>query len=96
MIIIKFEDLLDNPYRELNRITTFLNLNVPENSINWCVEMADKKRLKYIEDSYGRPRSNIPFIRKGEKRQWKNTLNDIETEYIMNNSKNVLEKLNYL
>ena len=80
-IIVKYEDLIDNTEKELQKILVFLekffqnNLDIAR--VKKTVEACKFLNLSKMEDVLGFDEAinNIKFFRKGQKDSWKNELN---------------------
>ena len=80
-IIVKYEDLIDNTEKELQKILVFLEKifqsNLDIGRVKKTVEACKFLNLRKMEDALGFDEAinNIKFFRKGQKDSWKNELN---------------------
>ena len=78
-IIIKYEDLIQNPYETFFKIINYLNgingLPIDEGMIKKSIENTSFKNLQNLEKKYGFPeKDHGVFFRKGKSKEWKNDL----------------------
>nr|WP_285853728.1 sulfotransferase domain-containing protein [Oceanobacillus luteolus] len=102
-LLIKYEDLLENTFKEAQRIIKFLNLNRTNKEINEAVKWASFDNMKELEKKQhehlnGRSplvNPNIPFVREGRSNSWKSVLS--QTQQIQINEKfyKTLKRLGY-
>lgn len=105
LLIIKYEDLINKPKEELDKIIIFLkpfiNFSVNENKINKIIETTKFDSLKKMEkegkyDEYAHGRKNFNFFNKGPENKWQDNLEvDIKDE-IEKKFYNLMKKLGYL
>lgn len=96
LLLVRYEDMLDDPIIQLKRILAFLNITISKDSLTWIVNMADKNRLRQLEATFSRPRpAPVSAIRKGEKGEWNATLSKEQQEYIYKVAGPALEKCHY-
>jgi len=71
LLLVRFEDLQRHPSTELERMLGFLNLAASRQCLDWSVAMANRRRVRDLEERLGRPRpAPVPFMRKGTSGQW--------------------------
>ncbi len=106
-LLIKYEELINNPLREFGKISNYLekllNKKFSKDEIVKSIKNCSFDNLKLKEETSGFIESqkniknkSIPFFYLGPKNDWRNLINDnirikIETEF-----KNEMIKLNYL
>ncbi len=103
-LLIKYEDLLNNPNTEFFKITKYLsnvtNLNFDNNNIKRVVKDCNFENLKNQEDQMGfleSPKNlNKKFFFLGPKNNWKNFLNENIKKKIEDNFKEEMKDLKYL
>ena len=100
-LIIRYEDLIDNPEKEFKKILTFLkkiiNINYDEEKISKSIISCEFSRLSKMEDDQGFEEiSNSKFFRKGTKDSWKNDLDLNSRKKIEENFKDEMIELGYL
>lgn len=96
LIIVKYENLIDDSNKELSKIMNFIGYNISNDAMDWIIYQGSKDRIKYVESTFGRARSSqVPFLRKGEKNQWRDHLTDSHLNYILKVAGDTLFKLGY-
>ena len=100
-IIIKYEDLKDNSYRELEKILLFLQdkikFDLDKKRIKKTVEICNFSNLRNLENDKGFVEAqNGKFFRKGKKDSWKNELTPELQKKIENNLKEEMVELGYI
>lgn len=86
MYIIKYEDMIDNTFREIKKLTEFIKINVTTNQIQKAIENSDFKKMRKIENQKGlgyikNINPNIHLVRKGGYGNWKGEFGDKEKFY---------------
>ena len=100
-IIVKYEDLKDNPEKEFENILLFLQdkieFKLSKEKIKKTVEICNFSNLKNLENKKGFVEAqNGKFFRKGEKDSWKNDLPSDLQKKIESNLKEEMQELGYL
>ena len=102
-LIIRYEDLLSNPFDEFKKILIFLNkffsFHIDDNKINNSLQSTKFSNLQSMESKIGfkeNPNSDKNFFRKGEHNEWKEVISTKEKETIEKSFKLEMEELNYL
>ncbi|WP_456377842.1 sulfotransferase domain-containing protein [Lutibacter sp.] len=102
ILIIKYEDLLDNTFYEINKILDFMKLRYEDIEIKDAIAKSSFNNMKQIEEKHGRPfltkeaeKNSTPFVRSGKKGNWRNVLNDDDVKYLVNKNKRELITLGY-
>jgi estrone sulfotransferase len=96
LLFLRYEDLIDNPIEGLRQIIEFLNIEVSDEGLEWVIQQGDKNRVRALEKTYGRARTaKVPFLRKGEKNQWKTSMKPANIEYINSKAEETLIKCDY-
>ena len=100
-IIVKYEDLKDNPEKEFENILLFLQdkieFKLSKEKIKKTVEICNFSNLKNLENKKGFVEAqNGKFFRKGEKDSWKNELPADLQKKIESNLKEEMQELGYL
>lgn len=101
-LLIKYEDLKENPFLVLFKIVKFLKLDVTKEIVNTAIENSsmDKMRKIELETKLGvsdkKINESIPFIRKGSTTEWKEFLTDDMEERLRSAFYFPMEKLKYL
>jgi hypothetical protein len=106
-LLIKYEDLLNEPKKEFYRITDFLSsigkFQFDRNKINKTIEYCNFENISKQEDDYGflgnsreNKENNQKFFYLGPNNKWQNLL-DNEIKFNLENLfKNEMKELNYL
>lgn len=85
-LILKYEDMLNNPQEQTMKLVEFLSYNVTKEQIEQAISNSSIKQLREIEEKYGGVNDrngtpkNIPFFRKGEKNDYKNLFKEDDLE----------------
>jgi len=100
-IIVKYEDLKDNPDKEFEKILSFLKdkikFELDKEKIKKIVEICSFSNLKNLENKKGFVEAQSgKFFRKGEKNAWKSELPTDLQKKIENNLKEEMQELGYL
>ena len=103
IILVKYEDLIENTFNEINRIVDFIGWEVEPETISEAVARSSFKRMSWIEDKYGRPfRSEedkekaTKFVRKGVIGDWNRYYDEEILEYIYVLEGEIMRKLKYI
>jgi hypothetical protein len=94
-LIIKYEDLLTEPFRECERILNFLEIERSENKIRESIfaQSFEKKKKTFINDKIYHKASDL---RVGSAKQWKNILSEKQNKMIVSACGDVMQRLGYL
>ena len=102
-IIIKYEDLLINPFDNFLKIIEYLNelygLKVDKDKIKKIIEITKFSNLQDLEKKFGfneRISQKELFFREGKSGSWKSQLDKKITDKIENLFQNEMKELNYL
>jgi hypothetical protein len=96
LLLLRYEDIMDNPINEIKKMLSFLNVKFEEEGIKWSLQQSSKERIKKLESAYGRARtSKVPFLRKGEKDQWKKEMSRDNIDYIIKVAGDTLKACEY-
>lgn len=103
LLIIKYENLISNPYDEINRIVRFLekfvNFNYDDKKIKNIIESTSLKKMKKmeLEKGFDEASSNkINFFNLGSENKWERYLNNDEVNYITNKLATEMKELGYV
>lgn len=100
MIIIKYENLLTNPEKEISSLSQFLELDTTHSQIERVIEQTQFQKLKAKENKWGMAYNNWPkgksFFRQGKSGSYKNELTDDLEERFINMSHAALKKFSYI
>ena len=99
MLVIKYEDLLDEPIENFRKIKNFLNIKVSENELINIINTIKFENLKKAEIQTGyfneRPKTCKYFFRSGEYGQGKLLLSNKQLKKLKIGLKNSINKFNY-
>jgi hypothetical protein len=100
-IIIKYEDLIQNPYQTFFKIINYLNgingLPVDEKMIKKSIENTSFRNLQNLENKFGfHEKDHGVFFRKGKSGNWKDDLDKKIIFKIEQVFKKEMEELGYL
>lgn len=80
-LLLRYEDLLSDPYGNLSRVAKFLNLNVSSEQIGYAVEHSSASRMRKLEQKdrdrwfmTQHSRKDINFVREAKADQWRTAL----------------------
>jgi len=80
-LLLRYEDMLERPERELAKIATLLGVEATAESLAAAVERSSSDRMRLIEQEQTRlwfltknTRQDIPFVRSTSSGQWKSAL----------------------
>ena len=108
LLIIKYENLILNPYEEIHRIIRFLekfiNFNYDDNKIKNIIESTSFQKMKKMELEKGfdeaisneETSNKINFFNLGSEHKWQKYLNDDEVNYITNKLSTEMKELGYI
>jgi hypothetical protein len=81
LLLVRYEDMLRHPVRELAKVATFLGIEATPERLSQAVERSSKKEMQKSEQADGsrwvltrNTRSDIPFVRMAESGGWKSAL----------------------
>ncbi len=106
-LLIKYEDLQKNPYREFGKITKYLekitNTKFDDNKINKAIETTSFKYMQnletkgfFAENARGQNNKKVKFFNLGPKNDWKKNLDNEIIEKLNFKFKNEMKELGYL
>jgi hypothetical protein len=80
-LLLRYEDLLSDPYDSVVRIATFLNLTVSDDQIRLAIERSSVKEMSKLEQKdrdkwfmTQHTRKDINFVRAAKAEQWRSAL----------------------
>jgi hypothetical protein len=97
--VIRYEDLLRQPHKELKRVAKAIGLSVSKEKINQAIEVCRFENLERQEQEKGfleRPSSCKKFFRKGQSNTWKESLTLDQASSIIFDNYKVMEKFGYI
>lgn len=102
VLLLRYEDLLEDTYRELTRIITFLDIPLQPLKVKKAVELTRFHALQKAEEEHGF-RDNLPkrlgrkdatlFFREGRAGQWREELPEELAEEVYNEYKDIIERI---
>ena len=106
-LLIKYENLLENPYLEFGKISKYLenhlNVKFDEKKIKKAIETCSFKNLqqletdgKFKEQTVDKQNKSVKFFHLGPKNDWKKILDKNISREIENKFKAEMEELGYL
>ena len=106
-LLVKYEDLIQNPKDEFNRVANFLGKlfkhNFSKEVIDYAIKLSSFDKLERMEKEYGFTESSVnqdgtkqKFFYLGPKNDWKEMLNEKLVEEISAEFENEMKELNYL
>ena len=106
-LLVRYEDLLENPKKEFKKIAIFLGnlmkLNFSEDQINTAINLSSFEKLERMETEYGFIESSInnegkknKFFNLGPKNDWRKILDNKVSEEINNKFEREMKDLGYL
>jgi len=98
LLVVKFEDLKSDCFKQMDRILKFLNVNRPKHRIEKAIEASSFENMKRIESEKGRlykKEGPEVFMRKGITGDWKNYYGTKEKDYYKSFEGQLLIKLKY-
>ena len=80
-LLLRYEDMLDDPERELLKVAEFLNIEVTHEKLSRAVELSSAERMRKLEKAQSKDwkltsstRADKPFVRKARWGSWKSEL----------------------
>lgn len=90
-LLIRYEDMLEDTFKELKKVCEFLNIDANEDRIKRAVENCNFNKLKLNEEEVENiatetkdSRKDIKFFRKGTSGQWKDILTEDQLQQLYN------------
>ncbi len=103
ILVVRYEDMLDDTAREFQRVLDFAGLNRVEKKIEMAVEASQFEKLQKQEQ---KKHDEVPglegsdsskrFFRKGQSGDWENHFDESDYDYFIKTNKEVLDRLGYL
>ena len=101
-LIIRYEDLINEPLTEFKKILVFLkqfiSFEIDEVRLNNAVNTTRFKNIKNMEKTIGfkeKPKTSKEFFRKGQTSEWKKILNPKQIKIIESEFGQEMSDLNY-
>lgn len=99
LLVLRYEDMLDNPQKAFGRVTRFLGLNPPRDRLKRAIKFSSFKVLRGQEDRHGfRERSDKAsrFFRKGTSGQWKTALTPEQVARMVDDQREQMQRFGYV
>jgi len=97
--IVRYEDMLDKPFKAFSRIARFLELNPPKARIHRAIKFSSFKSLKSQEQKSGFKEASenaTSFFRSGKKDQWRDVLTDDQIRRIISDHGEQMARFGYI
>jgi hypothetical protein len=101
-LLIKYEDMLKDTFKELKKVCNFFNINASDENIKKAVEKSKFNNLKNMEErvedkaeATKKTSKKVKFFRKGKSRQWEKELSKEHLERIQNEFSEIMKLLDY-
>lgn len=98
VLVLRYEDMLNEPYREFKKAIDFLNIDVDEKQIRKAIENADFQKLKNMEEKEGfgeKPIKMKSFFREGKSGSYSAYLNKGLIEEIIRKNEAMMKRFGY-
>lgn len=99
ILLIKYEDLVENPKENFRKILNFLKIKVIEAKFLQSIQFSSFSELKKQECEKGfleKPINAEAFFRKGKSNSWKEELSEAQVEFIINSNFDIMKKYSYI
>jgi hypothetical protein len=101
-LLIRYEDMIDAPEGELERMAAFLNIPVTPETIRHAVQASSAREMQSLESRQREAwattkgtRSDIPFVREAKSGTWRNKLTPAQVARIEAVWGNTMQMLGY-
>jgi hypothetical protein len=101
-LLLRYEDMLDRPERELDRVASFLNAPRIPQQLAEAVKRSSVDRLRMLEERQASEwvttrgtRKDIPFIRTGSRGGWRSALSEHAVAQIESSWGSLMRTLGY-
>ncbi len=96
--VVRYEDLIDQPFKTFGRVAKFLGLNPPRNRLQRAIAKSAFKVLRNQEDKHGfiERSSHTRFFREGKAGQWKTVLAPEQVASIVSTHGEQMERFKYV
>ncbi len=99
VLVLRYEDMLNNPVQSFSAASDFLRLNASEDKIKLAVENSRFEKLSEQEKKRGfkeRSKHAERFFRSGKAGGWRQQLNSRQVDKIISDHEQVMLRFNYL
>ena len=101
-LLLRYEDLLENPEEELSKVAEFLGRKTSTQDIQRAVALSSADRMKKLEQKQSdqwsttrEGRKDINFVREARSGQWRRTLSTASVAEIESTWGNLMQALGY-
>jgi hypothetical protein len=101
-LLLRYEDLKDNPQRELARVAQFLGMEATQERLSRAVELSSAENMRKLETAESGKwvattltRQDKPFVRSATSGGWKNVLPEKTVAYIEAEWGQLMQNLGY-
>lgn len=101
-LLVRYEDLQQDPARELSRVARFLRLDVTPQRLKRAVDLSSAEHMREMESKQGakwvattRTRQDKPFVRKATSGGWKAVLPEKTVLYMEEKWGGLMQSLGY-
>ncbi|MBM3535959.1 MAG: sulfotransferase domain-containing protein, partial [Alphaproteobacteria bacterium] len=97
--VVRYEDLLESPFKAFGGVTKFLGINAPRDRLDKAIKQSSFKVLKSQEKAKGfieRPAKAEAFFRKGESGQWRRDLTPDQVKRIVGDHREQMSRFGYV
>lgn len=102
-LLIKYEDLLDAPERELRKISEHLQIECDDSTISYALRLSSFEQMQKLEKLQAHlwkplknTRADIAFVRKGKQKGWQEKLSETQAKRIDEVWGTLMMKLGYI
>ena len=99
-LILRYEDLLDDPQKYFKMTCSFLGLNPPQERLERAIRFSSFKVLKEQEEKEGfserPPNATANFFREGRADQWREELTPDQVRQIISDHRVQMQRFNYI
>ncbi len=98
-LVLRYEDMLDEPETAFGKVTKFLNIKKPRRRITRAIENSSFKTLQNLEEKTTfseRPDHAERFFRKGKSGQWQDLLSEEQIKSVVASHREQMERFGYL
>jgi hypothetical protein len=99
-LLVRFEDLKEDAFGEVERMSQFFDLDVSEEAMRTGVERSTFERMRQLEDEYGIPEKtganpDYQFMRKGEADKGQEYFDEADYRYLDKVAGDVMTRFGY-
>jgi hypothetical protein len=101
-LLLRYEDLKQDPQRELTRVAHFLGIAATSERLNRAVELSSAEHMRRLESTQGakwvatkRTRQDKPFVRNATSGNWRSVLPAKTVTYLETHWGHLMQELGY-